>query len=131
MKRTALGILATAILAAALAPGSALAQSDGDWAAIRKAVQDTPAPQSGQTVKWFKVLVTDNETKKDKVRITLPIALVELFVRCADDRHVRLRDHDLDLDFGELLAELKKMGPLTIIEVFDDDDHETVKVWLE
>ncbi len=106
-----------------------LAETNDDMQAIKKAVKDNPNYEPGKEVKWFKVLVTDNKTNKDKVRITLPISLVEVFVKCAGNKHVKLNREDCDIDLQAMLAELKKIGPMAIIEVYEDD--ETVKVWLE
>jgi sugar phosphate isomerase/epimerase len=128
MKKTVL--LAAAVFGLALVLGTfALADSRQDLQAIKKAVKDNPNFEPGKEVKWFKVLVTDTKTNKDKVKITLPLVLVEAFVKCADNKHLRIDDGDCDIDFEALLAELKKVGPMALIEVYEDD--ETVKVWLE
>jgi hypothetical protein len=128
MKRTTFLVLAV-IGVAFLGATFVLGESKDDIQAIRKAVKENPNYEPGKEVKWFKVLVTDTRTNKDKVRITLPLSLVEVFVKCADDKHLRIHDHDCDIDFEELLAELKKVGPMAFIEVYEDD--EIVKVWLE
>lgn len=128
MKKTAALMTAVLGLALALAP-VALADSQEDLQAIKKAVKDNPNYQPGTDVKWFKVLVTDTKTNKDKVRISLPIILVETFVACADGKRVRIDDGGCDIDIRALLAELKKIGPMALIEVCEDD--ELVKVWLE
>ena len=107
----------------------AAAGTQNDFQAVKKAVKENPAYDSGKEVKWFKVLVTDAKTNKDKVRITLPLSLVEAFVKCADNKHVRLNRQDCDIDVGELFAELKKLGPMALIEVYEE--NEIVKVWLE
>jgi len=100
-----------------------------DYQVIKKAVQDNPKAEVKGEVKWFKVLVIDNKTQKEKVKITMPIALVEIFMRCAEDKEVKLKSMDTKLNMEELLAELKKAGPLSIVEINEED--ETVKVWLE
>ncbi|MGB9835552.1 MAG: hypothetical protein ACPLRX_02290 [Candidatus Saccharicenans sp.] len=100
-----------------------------DYQVIKKAVQDSPKAEVKGEVKWFKMLVVDNKTGKEKVKITIPIALVEIFARCAEDKEVKIKSMETKLNMEELLAELKKAGPLSIIEVYEDD--ETVKVWLE
>ncbi|MDI6845333.1 MAG: hypothetical protein QME28_04265 [Candidatus Saccharicenans sp.] len=100
-----------------------------DYQVIKKAVQESGKAEQVKEVKWFKVLVTDNKTGKEKVRITMPIALVEIFARCAKNKEVRLGRDACMLNIEQLLAELKKVGPLAIIEVYEED--ETVKVWLE
>lgn len=106
-----------------------LAERNSDIQAIKKAVKQNPAYESGKEVKWFKLLITDNQTKKDKVRITLPVSLIEVFIKCAQDRHLKINRKECDIDLKELFAELKKLGPMSLIEVYEDE--ETVKVWLE
>jgi hypothetical protein len=100
-----------------------------DYQVIKKAVQDNPKAEVKGEVKWFKVLVVDNKTGKEKVKITMPIALVEIFARCAEDKEIKLKSMEARLNLEELLAELKKAGPLSIAEINEED--ETVKVWLE
>lgn len=119
----ALFFLAAAAVAAPV-PGT----RDDDMQAIKKAVKENPAYEAGKDVKWFKVLVTDTRTNNEKVKITLPIALIEAFVKCSGDKHFRMHD-DCDIDFKMLLDELKKVGPMAIVEVVDDD--EMIKVWFE
>jgi hypothetical protein len=100
-----------------------------DYQVIKKAVQEKAKVEPSTEVKWFKVLVVDNKTGKEKVKITMPIALVEIFARCADNQEVHLKNVGCDLNIEELLKELKKVGPLAIVEINEED--ETVKVWLE
>jgi len=100
-----------------------------DYQVIKKAVQENPKAEQVKEVKWFKVLVVDNKTGKEKVKITMPIALVEIFARCADNKDVQMKNMGCSLNIEELLAELKKVGPLAIVEINKED--ETVKVWLE
>jgi hypothetical protein len=126
-KRTAaialIVLLATAgawAATAAAAPAAGRENAAGDTGAAFAAAKDA---------KWFKVLVVDVKTRKDKVKITLPISVVEAFVRNADSTRVRMRRHHCDIDFREVLAELKKAGPSTVIEIEEDDA--IVKVWLE
>jgi len=128
MKRTTIALLA--VLAVGFLAAPALrADRTRDFQSIQKAVKQNPAYEEGKEVKWFKVLVTDTKTNTDKVRITLPLALVEAFLKCADDKHIRLHDSGCDIDLHELFTELKKVGPMSIIEILDH--NEMVKVWLE
>jgi len=126
MKKATFLALAAFVLAFAFG-GIALAEGHDDIQAIKKAVKENPNYEPGKEVKWFKVLVT--EDGKDKVRITLPISLVEAFIKCADDKHMHFDHGDCDIDFEQLLTELKKVGPMAIVEIYDEG--ETVKVWLE
>lgn len=106
-----------------------LAKNEDDLQAIKKAVKKNPGYEAGKEVKWFKVLVTDNRTKKDKVKITVPISLIEFFIKCAHDKHLKINRDECEIDLKELFKELKKLGPTVFIEVVED--NETVKVWFE
>jgi hypothetical protein len=128
MKRITVFVLAL-ILMGFVSLGAAFADSNDDFQAVKKAVKDNPQYDPGKEAKWLKVLVTDTRTNKDKVKITLPISLVELFMKCADDRNLRIDRDEYDIDLKELFAELKKVGPMALIEVYEDD--ELVKIWLE
>ena len=76
-----------------LLPAYSVAAEDADLQAVKKAVKDNPNYSGDQEVKWFKILVT--EDNKDKVKITLPLALMELFMRSAKNKHLRIHDEDL------------------------------------
>jgi len=106
-----------------------LADMSDDYRVIKKAVKENPGYEAGKEAKWFKVLVIDNRTKKNKVEITLPLALVEIFLRCTEDKDLKIKREQCDLDLKELFRELKKLGPMALIEIYEDG--ETVKVWLE
>jgi len=128
MKRITVLVLAL-IMVGFFSAGLVLADSDDDLQAVKKAVKENPQYDPGKEAKWFKVLVTDAQTNKDKVKITLPISLVELFMKCADNKNLRIDRDEYDIDLKELFAELKKVGPMALIEVYEDD--EIVKIWLE
>jgi hypothetical protein len=128
MKRTTIAVLA--VLAVALVAAPALrAQNHDDFQAIQKAVKQNPAYEPGKEVQWFKVLITDTKTGKDKVRITLPLSLIELLVSCSDDKPMKLNEGKCDVDLKTLFAELKKVGPMALIEIMDEGA--LIKVWLE
>ena len=112
-----------------IAIGILYAERDNDIQAIKKAVKENPQYKAGTEAKWFKVLVTNTRTKKDKVKITLPVSLIELVMKCTDNKHLRVNRDDYDIDLRELFVELKKLGPTALIEVYEDE--EIVKIWLE
>lgn len=112
-----------------LISGFAYSGDRDDYQVIKKAVQDNSKSEVKGEVRWFKVLVVDNKTGKEKVKITMPVALVEIFVRCAEQKEVRIKSMKSTINMEELLSQLKKAGPLSIIEVYEED--ETVKVWIE
>ncbi|MFO7733577.1 MAG: hypothetical protein R6X21_08000 [Candidatus Aminicenantes bacterium] len=130
MKKAALAALAMLTLAALLAAAPARpAETQNDFQTIQKAVKDNPAYEAGKDVKWFKVLITDAKTNKDRVRVTLPLALVEIVLRHTDGKHLNVGDSHTEIDLAALFAELKKLGPMALIEVYEDD--EIIKIWLE
>ncbi|MGB9893224.1 MAG: hypothetical protein ACPLRA_02335 [Candidatus Saccharicenans sp.] len=112
-----------------LSSGPAFPKDRDDYQVIKKAVQDNPKVEPAKEVKWFKVLVVDSKSGKEKVKITMPIALVEIFARCAENKQIKMGSSGCTLNLEELLSELKKVGPLAIIEINEED--ESVKVWLE
>ena len=128
MKRITIFFLAL-IMMGVFSAGVIFADSDDDFQAIKKAVKDNPQYDPDKEAKWFKVLVTDTQTNKDKVKITLPISLVELFRKCMDNKNLKIDRDEYDIDLKELFAELKKVGPMALIEVYEED--EIVKIWLE
>jgi hypothetical protein len=128
MKKVAIAVF-IALALSALTANPLLADKKDDFQVIKKAVKENPNYEEGKEVKWFKVLVTDTRTNKDRVRITLPISIVELLLNCSYEKHFRFYEKKCDIDFRELFTELKKLGPMVLIEVFDED--EIVKVWLE
>ena len=128
MKRVAIAVFIALALSSLIA-NPLLADKKDDFQVIKKAVKENPNYEPGKEAKWFKVLVTDTKTNKDKVRVTLPISLVEVFLKCSEEKHFRWHDKSCNVDLKELFTELKKLGPMVLIEVFDED--EIVKVWLE
>ncbi len=114
--------------ALSLAPANMLMANDSDLQAIKKAVKKNPNIAPDQEVKWFKVLITDTRTKQDKIKITLPVSLIELILE-ADHDHFRIDRDEYDVDIREIFRELKKAGPMAIIEICEDG--ELIKVWFE
>ncbi|MFB0564305.1 MAG: hypothetical protein ACETWK_01335 [Candidatus Aminicenantaceae bacterium] len=104
------------------------AEGKDDFQAIKKAVKKNPNYQAGKEVKWFKLLVRDNKTDKDKVRLTLPVSLVELFVKHVKKSRVSI-DDECEVDVRALFNELKELGPTSIIEIYEEEA--TVRIWLE
>jgi len=128
MKKTACLIILAALTALWIAPAAAAEKKDS-LQTIRKAVREGVEQAPSREPRFFKLLITDHRSKKETVRVTLPLSLVEAFVRAADNKHLRFREHGCDVDLGEILAELKKAGPLALIEV--QDEHALLKVWIE
>jgi hypothetical protein len=110
-------------------PSLLQADSKHDIQTIKKAVKKNPEYKKGEEAKWFKVLITNNETKEDEVKITLPVCLVETVLECVDEDDLEFDRDECDIDIKELFKELKKLGPAVLIEVYKHG--KTIKVWLE
>jgi hypothetical protein len=128
MKKYAVLALGVIVLAFLFSP-VLLADRNDDLQTIKKAVKENPGYEAGKEVKWFKILVTDNKTSKEKVKVTLPLSVVEIFLNCANDKHMKIAEGETDIDLQAVFKELKALGPMALIEVYEDE--ETVKIWLE
>ena len=100
--------------------------STKDYKAIKKAVKKKSSAKHGD-ISWFKVSVTDRFTKKIKVRITLPISIVDWLSECTKGNFNI--DNKCNINLKKILKKLKKSKPFTILEV--DGNGEIVKIWLE
>jgi len=112
-----------------LTVGPSLALDKDDYQVIKKAVQENPKSQPVGEAKWFKVLVIDKASGQEKVKVTLPISLVEMLASWAENKDFKMKGRDDAMKIQELMNQLKKAGPMSIIEVNDED--EMVKIWLE
>jgi hypothetical protein len=132
MKKTIIVILALFVIGAMTVP--AVAANRNDFKIIQAAVKKSPNPEyvEGREVRWFKVLITDSRSNNARVKLTLPVALIELILSCDATRHVKFDDGrrgHCEVDLRALWMELKKAGPMAIVEI--EDDGAVVKVWLE
>jgi hypothetical protein len=135
----ALGI-ATMVTARGGHARAAAQESPDDLAVVKRAVAQAPAAsapaakpspvaRAGQP-KWLKVRVVDKATRKGRVTVNLPLALVRAFGdapldwRCGKEGDAH---HRCSIKVSEVLAALEAGEEL--VEV-DDDEH-TVKVWVE
>jgi len=128
MKKAAIVVLVVVVVSLILA-GILLAGEDFDIQSVKKAVKTNPAYRAGQEVRYFKLLITDNRTKKHKVQMTLPVSLIEIFMKCTKNEDLNVECDDYQLDIKELLAELKRAGPMSIIEIVGEEA--TLKIWFE
>lgn len=128
MKKAAILVLILFSLIVVLA-NFLLAASSDDYQVIKKAVKENPNYKPGKEAKWFKVLVADSKTDKIRMKMTLPISVIEIFLECVHDTHLKIDHEDCEIDFKEVFKELKELGPTALIEVYQED--EKVKIWFE
>jgi hypothetical protein len=132
MRKTTIIILALFVIGALAAP--AAAANRNDFKIIQAAVKKSPNPEyvEGREVRWFKVLIRDSKSGQAALKLTLPVALIELVLSCEDTRHVKFDDGkrgQCEVDLKALWTELKKAGPMALVEI--EDEGAIVKVWLE
>ncbi len=126
MKRwAALG--AAAALVFCLAAPVFAAGEDDDLKVIKRAVKGGHACDPGKPMKWFRILVTDNESRTDIVKVNLPISLFKLLAHCSKDRH--LHTGKADINVAAALRDLKNMSPIALLEIVDDGAK--IKISLE
>ncbi len=92
----------------------------GDYKIVKK------GKKGGDDPTMFKVLITENG--KNKVKITLPLILVECMLEDSDTIDINCKSRK-NINFKKIYKALKKHGTMTIVEVEDGD--ETVKIWFE
>jgi hypothetical protein len=108
---------------------SLFAASADDYKVIKNAVKIQEASRAGQkSPQWFKILVTGKSGDQEKVKITIPISLVELMLKACPEKKFHV-DDGCQIDIQKVWNELKAAGPLALVEVEDRD--ETVKIWFE
>jgi hypothetical protein len=120
--------LAVLLFGFVLAAGLFATAAD-DYKVIKNAVKSPEASGAGQkSVQWFKILVTGKDGDHEKVKITLPVSLVEIMINACPEKKFNV-DQGCQIDIRKVWNDLKAAGPLALVEV--DDHGETVKIWLE
>ena len=118
-----------ALLLAAFAAQGLFATAADDYKVIKNAVKTPEPPRAGHKgVQWFKILVVGRDGNHEKVKITLPISLMELMINSCPEKKFNI-DHGCQIDIQRVWNDLKAAGPMALVEV--EDRGETVKIWLE
>jgi len=86
-----------------------------------------PLTDSPSAPRWFRVRVTDLETGKSKVNVNLPMSLVDVGTRMG----ARFAPELEDLDFRDIIEQIKSGAQGKIIEVEDVEDGERVEIYVE
>ena len=127
-RNTTFALLAVFGLVLAAAPALAAA-NDKDFKIIQRAAHKGQSPPSRGEVQWLKVQIQDSRSSEAKVKITLPVALIETLLACADGRHFKVDDGDCEIDLKAVWKALKKAGPRALVEI--EDDGAVIRIWLE
>lgn len=105
------------------------ASSADDYKVIKNAVKSQESSRSGQkSVQWFKILVTGKDGDREKVKLSIPVSLVEMMINSCPDKKFHV-EHGCQIDIQKVWNDLKAAGPLALVEV--EDHGESVKIWLE
>jgi len=128
MKKIA-GMILIAALAAALVLPAAASERRDDFQIIKKAVREIPDYRPGREARFLKVLVVDGRTRREEVRLTLPLVLADIVARCAGTTRIDTGHGHCDLDLVDLLGDLRKAGPSALLEIRGRDGM--LKIWLE
>lgn len=88
-------------------------------------VPTPPAP--GRSPRWFRVRVTDTQTGRTRVNVTLPVALVKAGLKMGTRFMPEVEG--LDATVLQSLLESGVSGP--IVDVTDEEDGEHVEVVLD
>ncbi len=81
-----------------------------------------------QKPRWLRIRVTDTETGKSRVNVTLPVGLVRAGLKMG--AHFGSGIDNLNLD-EETLEEVLLGGKGHIVDVLDEDDGEHVEIFLD
>ena len=126
MKKIAIWTFAGLLVVAFVAPAAG-AEKNQDLKVIKRAVRENPEYKSGREVTRFNLEIRDSRAHQETVRITFPLAVLDFLLNCADKDEVRCGDRDIDI--RGLFEELKKAGPMSLIEI--QDGRGRLKVWLD
>jgi hypothetical protein len=97
-------------------------------AALEPAKKDVRVvAQAPSAPKWFRVRVTDLESGKSKVNVNLPMSLVDVGTRMG----ARFAPELEDLDFNDIIEQIKSGAQGKIIEVEDAEGGERVEIYVE
>ncbi len=102
----------------------AFGNSADDYKVIKNAAKTSKGTAD---ITWFRIEVTEKGTNKAKVKIKLPISVIEMLAECTDG-DINL-ENKCKINLKKILAELKKGGPMTLVEIEEDDGY--VKIWFE
>ncbi len=110
-----------------LASAPAFAAAADDYQVIKNAVKGAAA-SGAKAPLFFKIEVKERKGGHDDVKITLPVALVEIMLDACGEEKIKL-DCGRNVDLKKVWESLKAAGPLALVQVEDRDA--TVKIWLE
>ena len=118
-----------ALLVGSVMAAGLFAAAGDDYQVIKNAVQKSQATPGGvKSLQWLKIVVTGKDGSGEKVKITLPVSLVELMLNACPEKKFNV-EHGCEIDIQRIWNDLKAAGPMSLVEI--EDHGESVRVWLE
>jgi hypothetical protein len=84
------------------------------------------ATERGGKARWLNVRVTDSDTGRNRVSVRIPLSLARIGLRMG----AKFAPEMEGIDWDEVLQQLSGSGEQTIVEVNDQDDGESVRIYL-
>jgi hypothetical protein len=100
--------------------GARLLRALGSKTSARPAV-DRP------TARWFRVRVTDLETGRHKINVTIPLGLVNVGLRMG----ARFIPESAEVDVEELVEQIRSGAQGKVFESTSDTDDEHIEIFIE
>lgn len=100
-----------------------------DYGAEAKEAESAKKPGVRKNLKgkFFRVRVTDTDTGRARVHVTLPLALVSTAMKTGSKFAPEIDEINLE----EIIASIEEGAMGKIVDVYDDDDGEHVEVFIE
>lgn len=96
---------------------------------LLKAIQEAESTPEGPAPsgRWLRIRVTDAATGRPRVRVSVPLSLVDLGLRIGG----RFVPEIAGVDLQTVLERLRQEGGGKIVEVLDDEEGERVEIAVE
>jgi hypothetical protein len=87
---------------------------------------EEPAMEPGRKARWLNIRVTDTDSGRNRVSVRIPLSLARIGLRMG----AKFAPEMNDIDWDDVLHQLSGSGEQTIVEVNDQDDGESVRIYL-
>jgi len=94
---------------------------------VKKEEKKAKAAPSGQEPRWLRIRVTDQASGKQKVRVNLPMGLVNVGMKMG----AKFAPEMEGMDMEEIIEAVRSGAQGKIIDVYDDEDGEHVEIFVE
>ncbi|MCD4751983.1 MAG: hypothetical protein K8R40_02815 [Anaerolineaceae bacterium] len=93
----------------------------------RQSAGEAAQKKSGSKAKYFRVRVTDTDTNKTRVNVTLPMGLINVAMKAGS----KFAPEIDDIDMQEVFKAIEEGATGRIVDVVDEKDGEHVEVFIE